>query len=232
MSEMPATLNDVLSAIISERGGPDAFDVKQMLAARGLVRLMACLNDGDLAKAGSIAVLESMLPPRPAPPEKGPTALEVTFVNEQLAKLSDEEIANLEAIVCRMTGETPVEVQPTPEQIAFKALQSERDQWRSRSLFLEGEFSRVVREKDALERLENRLKTSPAPLPPSDEETAPTVNARAATDPSSDGPAGNVVPLRANAVPASDPYCGLANPALDRDNAPHLDSLKAGWPEW
>ncbi len=31
-NEMPKTLQDVLDSIIAERGGPDAFDVKSLLA--------------------------------------------------------------------------------------------------------------------------------------------------------------------------------------------------------
>jgi hypothetical protein len=71
MSErMPGTLQDALNQLIAERGGLEAFDVKAMLAARGLVRLMATINAGDasLSPSGSdSSVMELASAPRRSP---------------------------------------------------------------------------------------------------------------------------------------------------------------------
>ena len=83
MTDMPKTLQDVLNDIVASRGGIDAFSAAQLVAARGLARVLGRLNDGDVSKASSIAVLESMLPPLPKPPVAGPAALEVTFIRPE-----------------------------------------------------------------------------------------------------------------------------------------------------
>jgi hypothetical protein len=62
-AEMPVSLQDVLDAVIDERGGRDAFSMPQLLAARAFVRLLAALSNGDVTKASGIATLEKMLPP-------------------------------------------------------------------------------------------------------------------------------------------------------------------------
>jgi hypothetical protein len=66
-TEMP-TMQDVLDAIVAERGGRAAFNASQYVAARALVRLLAACANGDVSKVSGVAVLERMLPPLPSKP--------------------------------------------------------------------------------------------------------------------------------------------------------------------
>lgn len=139
---MQETLQDVLDSIIAERGGLNSFDVKSVLAARGLVRLMSALNNDDTSKRGGIAALEAMLPPRPAPPKLA-EKLEIEFV-PMLSKLSDAELATLQAIFCKMNDTTPEGA--TPEQLALQALREENERLRRDIDGLTEHYSGIIRQ--------------------------------------------------------------------------------------
>jgi hypothetical protein len=93
---MPRTLMQVLDCIVAERGGRGAFNTAQLLAARGLVRVLNEVNNGDVGKAASIDTLMSMLPPKGA-----------ALAPIDMSHLSDRELAALERLVEIGNGTKP-----------------------------------------------------------------------------------------------------------------------------
>jgi hypothetical protein len=61
--ELP-TMQDVLNAIVEERGGRSCFNEAQYVAARCLTRLLSEINNGDTAKVSGITALVRLLPPK------------------------------------------------------------------------------------------------------------------------------------------------------------------------
>ena len=92
------TYQDALDQIIREHGGAAAFNTAQMLAARGLVRILAAVSAGDVRQASSIEALERLLPPRAA----GGGQID-------LSKLDDAELDALEAMVAKAGTVAPPE---------------------------------------------------------------------------------------------------------------------------
>jgi hypothetical protein len=124
---LPKTLLDVLDIVLREHGGRAAFNVKQLLAARGLVRVLNDINNGDTAKAASISALEGMLPPK----------LALAGGQIDLTKLSDDEIDALVGMHMK-AGTAPAE--PGSERAEIRefldmneGLRAERDRANERA---------------------------------------------------------------------------------------------------
>jgi hypothetical protein len=85
----PRNLLDVLDTLVAERGGADCFSAVQMMSARALVRCLGAMCNGDMVRAGSIEVLERMLPPK----------VDASSAPMDLEKLSDRELGALQRLI-------------------------------------------------------------------------------------------------------------------------------------
>jgi hypothetical protein len=88
---VPADFDAVLEAIVGERGGASAFSPSQIAAARRLARMLVVEDTGRLDAPG-VAVLLSMLPPKPV------------AAGLDLAKLDRDELCQLGRLLAKMTG--------------------------------------------------------------------------------------------------------------------------------
>jgi hypothetical protein len=182
--------------------------------ARSLAKALICEN----VDPALVERLAALLPKAKA---AAPAALEVTFVDPRLSRLSDQQLADLEALVAHLDGVSVEDIPLSPEAEALRRRDEEISRlWKDR-LAADERISEMAR---TIERLENQLKTSLASQVPANPNNAPPATAESAkaTTPARTG---NVVPIKPPAdYSAFDPYCGLVHPALDRD--------KRGWPIW
>jgi hypothetical protein len=81
VSDETLTGNDLLdSIVVQSRGGREAFDHLQFVAARGFVCAMAKVAAGDLAGLSAIATLEAMLPAKLG--DRGPSHVDLSLLDD------------------------------------------------------------------------------------------------------------------------------------------------------
>lgn len=110
---MASDPNQILSVLLSERGGSGAFDVVQLAAARQLAGLLA----SDAAVGNGIAALVQLLPP----------VVREKTEPVNLERLSDHELDVLEHLVAKGQGkETAAPVEPPASHREAHALELAR----------------------------------------------------------------------------------------------------------
>jgi hypothetical protein len=98
----------------------------------------------------------------------GPSKLVVEFVDPRWSKLTDEELAMMEAIVCKMNDMPPDDAPPpTAEQLALEALRQENERLRAEKEWTEKQLGSIIHqyERERCERANASANVVPARAP-------------------------------------------------------------------